>query len=191
MRQLAVLVDDGTKPGSAQHIAIERVSVGSVTRSCVQLSGVTDMAICDSMLGSCDRGVMMVGVQGAAIARMNIGGAVTTGVTLAGGSAEIEVRQISIANVENESGSGSAAPRASAVPPTAHRPDRQHRGHGDRVARARGLLSFGVCARAPGRTGMPWLEALKFQVSKCFSRHFMFMIDPLFGEYPSSSSLLP
>ena len=86
-------IDDGSGPGSAHHIVIERVTVASTPRPCLQLSGVTDVTIRDSTLGSCDRGVMMVGVQRAVIGRTKIGSMETAGVALAGGSANIEVRQ--------------------------------------------------------------------------------------------------
>lgn len=92
-------VDDVSGPGSAHHIVIDRVTVASTPRPCLQLSGVTDVTIRDATLGSCDRGVMMVGVQRAVIGRTQISSMTTAGVALAGGSAGIEVRQNVISSV--------------------------------------------------------------------------------------------
>jgi hypothetical protein len=92
-------VDDGTGLGSAHHIVIDGVTVSSSSRPCLQLSGVTDVAIRDSTLSSCDRGVMMVGVQHAVIGRTTISSIALAGVALAGGSADIEVRQNVISSV--------------------------------------------------------------------------------------------
>ncbi len=100
-QQPGIDVDDGSTPGSAHHLVIERVKVSAVVRPCLHLSGVTDVVIRDSTAASCDRGVMMLGVQHATIARMTIASIDTAGVALAGGSADIEVRQNVIANVEN------------------------------------------------------------------------------------------
>lgn len=99
--QPGINVDDGSTAGSAHHVVIDRVTIGSAQNPCVQMTGVTDVTIRDSTLGACDRGVMMVGVQRATIARANIGAIVTAGVALAGGSADIEVRQSVIEHVEN------------------------------------------------------------------------------------------
>jgi Right handed beta helix region len=92
--------DDGMNVGSAHHVIIDRVLVGTVTsRPCLLFSGVTDVTVRDSTLGGCDRGVMMVGVQRAVIGRTTIGAMTTAGVALAGGSADIEVRQSVIGGV--------------------------------------------------------------------------------------------
>lgn len=100
-QQPGINVDDGGTPGSAHHVVIERVRVASVVRPCLQLSGVSDVTIRDATLASCDRGVMMVGVRTATIARTTISAMDTAGVALAGGSADIDVRQNVIANVES------------------------------------------------------------------------------------------
>jgi hypothetical protein len=98
--QPGINVDDGTSVGCAHHVVVDRVTIGSAQNACVQMTGVVDVTIRDATLGACDRGVMMVGVQRATIARTTIGAMVTAGVALAGGSADIEVRQSVIANVE-------------------------------------------------------------------------------------------
>lgn len=93
-------VDDGSGAGTAHHIVIDRVTVADTPRPCLQLSGVTDVTIRESVLGSCDRGVMMVGVQRAVIGKSNIGGMTDAGIAMAGGSADIEVRQNMIGAIE-------------------------------------------------------------------------------------------
>ncbi|HWO22590.1 MAG TPA: right-handed parallel beta-helix repeat-containing protein [Kofleriaceae bacterium] len=95
----AINVDDGSGPDSAHHIVVDRVTIGNSSRPCLQFSGVTDVTIRDSTLGSCDRGVMMVGVQRAVIGRTTIGSMASIGVAFAGGSADIEVRQNTIGGI--------------------------------------------------------------------------------------------
>lgn len=97
--QAGLNVDDGSGAGKAHHLVIERVNVGSSDRACVQLSGVTDVTLRDSVLGSCERGVMLVGVQRVTIGRVTIGGMMAAGVAMAGGSADIEVRQSVISSI--------------------------------------------------------------------------------------------
>ena len=93
-------IDDSSGPGSAKFIVIDHIKVGSSDRACLQLSGVTDVVIRDSTLGSCNRGVMMVGVQNATIARNTIGSMTVAGVALAGGSSNINVRQNQIDDID-------------------------------------------------------------------------------------------
>jgi hypothetical protein len=99
--EIGINIDDGSQPGSAKSVVIDHIKVGSTDRACLQLSGVTDVVIRDSTLGSCNRGVMMVGVQNATIARNTIGAMTVAGVALAGGSSNIDVRQNQIENVNN------------------------------------------------------------------------------------------
>ncbi|HSK04546.1 MAG TPA: right-handed parallel beta-helix repeat-containing protein [Kofleriaceae bacterium] len=99
-QQPGIHVDDGGTPGSAHHVVIERVRVASVVRPCLQLGGVDDVTIRDATLASCDRGVMMLGVRTATIARTTISSVDTAGIALAGGSTDVDVRQNVIANVE-------------------------------------------------------------------------------------------
>jgi hypothetical protein len=100
-QQAGINVDDGSGAGNAHHIVLDHVTIGSVTRSCTQFSGVSEVVVRDSSLSSCDRGVMMVGVQGATIARTSFTNIDTVGVAAAGGSSNIEVRQNVLANLED------------------------------------------------------------------------------------------
>jgi len=102
--QAGINVDDTSGVGKPHHIVVDHVSVGSTDRPCFQFSGVTDVTIRDSKLGSCDRGVMMVGVQRATIARTSIGGMQSAGIAMAAGSADIEVRQNQISDIQGGRG---------------------------------------------------------------------------------------
>ena len=97
-------VDDTSGAGKSHHIVVDRVNVGSTDRPCLQFSGVTDVTIRDSTLGSCERGVFLVGVQRATIGRATIGSMQSSGIAMAGGSADIEVRQSTISDVPNGRG---------------------------------------------------------------------------------------
>lgn len=93
--QTGINVDDDTPPvlGSAHHIVIDDVDLSSITGTCIQLTGVDDVVIRDSRATACNRAVMMVGVHRATIARLSSTSTTTAGVAMAGGSADIEVRQ--------------------------------------------------------------------------------------------------
>lgn len=100
-QQPGINIDDGGLADTAHHVVIDHVRVTSVVRPCMQFSGVNDLMIRDSVAASCERGVMMVGVHRATVARMDIASIVTAGVAVAGGSADIEIRQNVIASAEN------------------------------------------------------------------------------------------
>jgi hypothetical protein len=72
---------------------IDDVAMSSITGTCIQLTGVDDVVIRDSRATACNRAVMMVGVHRATIARLSSASTTTAGVAMAGGSADIEVRQ--------------------------------------------------------------------------------------------------
>jgi hypothetical protein len=102
--QAGLNVDDGSGANKADHVVVDRVTVGSTDRPCLQFSGVTDVTIRDSNLGSCDRGVMLVGVQRATIGRTTIGGMESAGIAMTAGSADIEVRQNQISDIQGGRG---------------------------------------------------------------------------------------
>jgi hypothetical protein len=79
--------------GSAHDVVIEDVTIGSTTATAFQITGVTDVTLRDSSVGAANRGVMMVGVRRATIARIVTGSTPYASVALAGGSQDIEVRQ--------------------------------------------------------------------------------------------------
>jgi hypothetical protein len=89
----SVNIDDGGVGGSAHDVVIEDVTIGSTTATAFQITGVTDVTIRDSSVGAANRGVMMVGVRRATIARIVTGSTPYASVALAGGSQDIEVRQ--------------------------------------------------------------------------------------------------
>jgi hypothetical protein len=91
--QASVNIDDGGVGGDAHDVVIDDVTIASTTATAFQITGVTDVTIRDSMVGAANRGVMMVGVRRATIARLVTGSTPYASVALAGGSQDIEVRQ--------------------------------------------------------------------------------------------------
>ncbi|HWU85831.1 MAG TPA: right-handed parallel beta-helix repeat-containing protein [Kofleriaceae bacterium] len=91
--QASVNVDDGGVGGSAHHVVIDDVTVASTAVTAFQITGVTDVTLRGSTASSCNRGVMLVGVQRATISRILTAATTFASVAIAGGSRDIEVRQ--------------------------------------------------------------------------------------------------
>jgi len=85
--------DDGGVGGNANHVVVEDLIISSLGTAAFQLTGVTDVVIRDSRAASCERAVMMVGVQRASVARFTAGSMTFAGAVITGGSRDIEVRQ--------------------------------------------------------------------------------------------------
>lgn len=92
--------DGGTGTGpAAHHVVAEDVNISILTTSAFQITGVTDVDIRDSSATSANRGVMLVGVQRATIARFQASSMAFAGVVMGGGSSEIDVRQSSFSSI--------------------------------------------------------------------------------------------
>ena len=99
--QASFNADDGGQGGIAHHLVVEDVTISSSAAAAFQLTGVDDVTIRASTASSCGRGVMMVGVHRASLARLALSGMTSYGVVLTGGSRDIEVRQSRLSSINN------------------------------------------------------------------------------------------
>jgi hypothetical protein len=91
--QASFNADDGAPGGVARYLVIDDVKISMSSAAAFQITGVDNVTIRDSTATSCGRGVMMVGVHTASIARFAASSMILYGVVLTGGSRDIEVRQ--------------------------------------------------------------------------------------------------
>lgn len=91
----ALNLDDGGDTGSnvAHHVVLRDLHVNSSPSTAIQLTGVTDVAIHDCSAMNVSKGVMLVGVQRAMVARLRVTNASNAAFQAAGGTADVELRQ--------------------------------------------------------------------------------------------------
>lgn len=92
-------IDDSLAP--AQYVSIEGSRVSGAPGPCFRLTGVEHVSIRDSSGESCNRGVQLIGVHHASVARVSIQMTTETGIHVAGGSSDIEIRDSRFSSTGN------------------------------------------------------------------------------------------
>ncbi|MGN6106788.1 MAG: hypothetical protein ACTHU0_16895 [Kofleriaceae bacterium] len=87
--------------GPAEYVSIEGSRVSGAPGPCFRFTNVDHVSLRDSSGESCNRGVQLIGVHHASVARVSVHTMVETGVHVAGGSSDIEIRDSRFSDTGN------------------------------------------------------------------------------------------